>query len=447
MSSGGSLTDCALGPGAQSGWAYRHKKRARCHVVSWQFWNDRITSGIDRAYEVHTHTYYINFSYVFACSDCASQSCLFSIHCQITPSHSWCCSWNSTLLFLSTTNPFRLSAGKLGSFTIDAGHVHKCCKCCDWRSLFFAVPTWKRPVGHLFRYRDKCKVAQISLRGRKDLNGTLSETFKELKDLGGLDLGDTKISGDLAVLANCNKMDRLDLGNTAVTGNLGTLNGAELTWVRLSNTTIAGDVAVLGTWPRIKEVDLSDTEVTGAFDEGSVFENLHILKLTGPRTKIDYMGGGVGPCPFPKMTTLEVSGLAMDASVSEFLAPLLHCQHLSSIWAAGCALTGEVPKTAVFHEGKMPFELTALGKALVFLDLASNRIDKVESIPKRLNTLVLAGNRNMRFAEGVLQKAVQDGILLDVQNVTFTNQTDAQRCMAWFDCKIMWTGVKTVRKG
>ena len=36
----------------------------------------------------HMHTYYINFSYVFACSDCASQSCLFSIHCQITPSQS-----------------------------------------------------------------------------------------------------------------------------------------------------------------------------------------------------------------------------------------------------------------------------------------------------------------------------------------------------------------------
>ena len=78
-----------------------------------------------------------------------------------------------------------------------------------------------------------------------------------------------------------------------------------------------------------------------------------------------------------------------------------------------------------------PFDRTFLGKALGFLDLASNSIDKVDSIPERLKTLVLAGNtNNMSFAEGVLQKAVQDGILLDVQNVTFTNQTDAHRCMA-----------------
>ena len=139
-------------------------------------------------------------------------------------------------------------------------------------------------------------------------------------------------------------------------------------------------------------------------------------------------------CPFPKMTTLEVSGLAMDASVSEFLALLLHCQHLNNIRAAGCGLTG------VLFGVEFPFELTY--EVLGFLDLASNHIDKVDSIPNWLNSLVLAGNTNMSFAEGVLQKAVQDGILLDVQNVTSTNQTDAHRCMLWFDCRIVWTAVK-----
>ena len=229
-------------------------------------------------------------------------------------------------------------------------------------------------------------------------------------------------------------MEHLDLRNTAVTGNLGALNGTQLRWVHLSNTRIAGDVAVLGTWPGIFEVDLSDTDVTGTFHVNSVLKNLQVLKLTGTRTKIDFMGGrGSYECPFPKMTTLEVSGLAMDASVSEFLTPFLWCSHLNSIGAESCGLTGKVPKTISYFVRKelvLEFDQTYLGKGLVFLDLASNSIDKVDSIPKRLKTLVLAGNTNMSFAEGVLRKAVQDGILLDMQNATFTNQTDAYQCMA-----------------
>ena len=278
----------------------------------------------------------------------------------------------------------------------------------------------------------------------------MSQRFKELKDLVELNLGDTKISGDLAVLANCTNMDHLilrntlvtgnlvalaeariirflDLSNSKVTGSLGALNSAKLNVVRLSNSTIAGDVVVLGTWPEIYEVDLSDTEVTGTLHVNSALKNLETLKLTRP--KIDFMGRRVRKCPFPAMTTLEVSGSAMDASVSEFLAPLLFC-HLSSIRAAGCGLTAKVPKTVWFGIGFVPFDWTPLAKALMFLDLASNRIDRVDSIPYRLKSLVLAGNTNMSFADGVLQKAVQDGILLDMQNVTFANQTDAHRCMA-----------------
>ena len=180
----------------------------------------------------------------------------------------------------------------------------------------------------------------------------------------------------------------------------------------------------------IHEVDLSDTEVTGTFRLTSGRRKLRILKLTRTRTKIDLHGRVGLKCPFPHMTTLEVSGLAMDASVSEFLAPSVNCHHLNSIRAAGCGLTGQVPKTILTVEKGYRFDETYLGGVLVFLDLASNSIDKVDSIPERLTSLVLAGNTNMSFGEGVLEKAIQDGILLDVQNVTFTNQTEAQRCMA-----------------
>ena len=238
-------------------------------------------------------------------------------------------------------------------------------------------------------------------------------------------LRNTFVTGNLAALADAVELVTLDLSNSKVTGNLGALKGAELRWVRVSNTRIAGDVAVLGTWPEIEEVDLSQTEVTGAFHVNSVFKSLRVLKLTGTRTKIDFMGGPIRQCPFPNMHTLEVSGLAMDASVSEFLAPLLLCERLNSIGAAGCGLTGEVPKTVPYYGMREhPFDDTFLSGVLAALDLASNSIRKVDSIPEMLKSLVLAGNTNMSFAEGVLQKAVQDGIFLDVQNVTF-NQADA----------------------
>ena len=269
----------------------------------------------------------------------------------------------------------------------------------------------KETCWQLSRYGSKCRVREIRLRGRKDLTGTLSESFKELKDLETLDLSDTKISGDLAVLANCTQMKRLllcntfvagdlaalpkarmmslFLSNTKVTGNLGALNGTELSWVRLSNTTIAGDVAVLGTWPEIYEVDVSDTEVTGTFHVNKRFRNLQVLKLTGTRSKIDFMGGrDSSECPFPKMTTLEISGSAVDSSVSEFLVPLLECQHLNSIGAAGCGLIGEVPKTVLLRGREQPFDWTFLSNSLSFLDLASNRIDRQsEFYPEQVENL------------------------------------------------------------
>ena len=85
----------------------------------------------------------------------------------------------------------------------------------------------------------------ISFRGRKDLRGTLSQSFKELKGLSGLDLGDTKISGDLAVLANCTKMTKLKLQNTLVSGNLAALAEARIFFLDLSNSKVTGDLGAL----------------------------------------------------------------------------------------------------------------------------------------------------------------------------------------------------------
>ena len=202
--------------------------------------------------------------------------------------------------------------------------------------------------------------------------------------------------------------------------------------VRLSNTTITGDVAALGTWPRIEEVDLSDTEVTGTFHVNSVLEDLHILKLTGTRTKIDFTGMADSDCPFRAMTTLEVSGLAMDASVSRILSsvdPLSAFEQHRGLQVV--ASPGSFRRLLCFMTKGCPFDETNLGRVLGFLNLASNRIDQSGFDPGKVESLGAGrGNTNMSFADGVLQKAVQDGILLDMQNVTFTNQTDAHRCMA-----------------
>lgn len=61
---------------------------------------------------------------------------------------------------------------------------------------------------------------------RPDVNGSLDEQFKELKDLEQLKLENTKASGDIAMLRQNTKLDYLNLQNTSVFGDLAALQKA-----------------------------------------------------------------------------------------------------------------------------------------------------------------------------------------------------------------------------
>ena len=76
---------------------------------------------------------------------------------------------------------------------------------------------------HLRRY---CWVVEIDLSNRPDVNGSLDEQFKELKDLKRLKLENTKASGDIAMLRQNTKLHYLNLHNTSVFGDLAALQKA-----------------------------------------------------------------------------------------------------------------------------------------------------------------------------------------------------------------------------
>ena len=92
---------------------------------------------------------------------------------------------------------------------------------------------------HLRRY---CWVVEIDLSNRPDVNGSLDEQFKELKDLEQLKLQNTKASGDIAMLRQNTKLDYLNLCNTTVFGDLAALQSAtqlkDFHHFEVSNTSI-----------------------------------------------------------------------------------------------------------------------------------------------------------------------------------------------------------------
>ena len=84
-------------------------------------------------------------------------------------------------------------------------------------------------------------MVEIDLSNRPDVNGSLDEQFKELKDLEQLKLENTKASGDIAMLRQNTKLDYLNLQNTSVFGDLAAFQKATRLTFRnfeVSNTNI-----------------------------------------------------------------------------------------------------------------------------------------------------------------------------------------------------------------
>lgn len=116
----------------------------------------------------------------------------------------------------------------------------------------------------------------------------------------------------------------------------------------------------------------------------------------------------------PKLHVLDLGGCPLNCPLIELLTLLRDCKSLAILQASNCGLTWELVNLNVFSNPE-------LIQSLVSVDLASNQISRVNWIPPNCRTLILANNPNMSFKEGLIQKAVEDNVFLDLQNVTFTN--------------------------
>ena len=107
---------------------------------------------------------------------------------------------------------------------------------------------------------------------------------------------------------------------------------------------------------------------------------------------------------------------------------------LAKISARGSNLSGALPDLGrlspveVDGVGYSKYR-TPLSKSLQVLDLSSNRIQGVEGLNAQ-SLLSLAGNANVDITHGLLHKALQNGIRLDLTDVALTNAIEAKELLA-----------------
>ena len=99
---------------------------------------------------------------------------------------------------------------------------------------------------------------------RSELHGALSPALCEFPKLKSLDLVDTRVSGDLAMLAKCKELQTLDLSWTNVAGDLKAIgNAVWLEYLSLPDTKVEGDIKALQNTTKLKYLLLSNTKVEG----------------------------------------------------------------------------------------------------------------------------------------------------------------------------------------
>ena len=248
-------------------------------------------------------------------------------------------------------------------------------------------------------------VTEIDFGSRgEEMNGALDQRFGELEDLEKLNLASSKASGDISLLRNNTKLKVL----------------------HMSGTSISGDISTILRWKDIQSVDLSATSVVGQPDVNwkGCCEELQDLNLARSNVRFwpPQLKTGETHSWMPKLTNLDLSKSPINGDVSELLKSFQHCTSLGSLQAVGSGLTGHL-------DGR---DCTP---SLVALDFASNKLSHVESVPPKCKSLILSGNSNITFSEAALQKAMDDGVFIDLQNVTFDeeeschgNKTQSKTC-------------------
>ena len=240
--------------------------------------------------------------------------------------------------------------------------------------------------------RRNCKVTEIDLRSRREeVNGALDERFGELEELETLSLASCKASGDITLLRNNAKLKHLDMAGTRV----------------------SGDISTMLSWKEIQSVDLSGTGVAGQPDGNwkGCCQELQDLNLAGSNVSFrpPQLETGEKHSWMPKLTNLDLTKCPVNGDVSELLKSFQHCTSLGSLQAVSSGLTGHL-------DGR------ATASSLVALDFALNKLTHVEAVPPRCKSLILSGNSNITFSPEAFQKAMKDGVFLDLQNVTFAKE-------------------------
>ena len=250
------------------------------------------------------------------------------------------------------------------------------------------------------------------------VTGRLEDLPLKAKGLVDLDLTGTEVAGDLAALANATKLRRLRLSNTAVSGELKSLAKLErLTELDLAETAVFGDAAVMAKWSKIEHVDLSGTQVE--FVKTDFFQQFELVK--GSYWSLEWQ------CPLPPaLRFLDVSRTSRFRLSEDLLRPLAGCGKLATLKAAGCGLNGPLwPKILHSNGFVISIDRLPLSQALSVLDFARNNVTDVVLLPGSCRTLVLTGNPHVSFGPGVLEKAIQDIVFIDLRNATFANPSDA----------------------
>lgn len=224
-------------------------------------------------------------------------------------------------------------------------------------------------------------------------------------------LSNTEVSGNLSNLDKASKLSFLDLAYTKVMGDVsGLRNNQQLENLDLSRSHISGNIdPMIRRWPNIRSIDFSYTNVTGRLTWENKGRELQTLKLVNTRVNL-----GPSHTFFPKLTFLDLTNSPLETSADRLIEKLRKCGSLATIKASGCGLTGSISLGRA----------EPLWQALVVLDLANNQISDVGELPRHCRTLVLAGNPNIHFAEGVLSKALAEGVFLDLRNATFDKQSE-----------------------
>ena len=327
-----------------------------------------------------------------------------------------------------------------------------------------------RVSGNLQSLAKAPKLLRLRLRGTQvsgelvalsNAKGLYSLDLSETKVLGDLvalsnatwlhelDLSKTKVYGDLVALSNATGLGHLDLSETKVYGDMASFaNLTGLTTLKLSSTKVSGDFSVILQWEKIQHLGLSGSEVTSHPTEKwrNCCERLKTLDLAWSKIHIvDGFLANLEPyslwdgfnCPFPALTTLDMTGISLNITVGELLRPFIGCKEVRIFKAADCSLTGPMPytlpgnsfETWIADNSFETWKIMSnwpLSQVLQLLDLSSNNVTKVEALPGNCRAVSFRDNAQISFGEDVVKQATDHFVSLDLRNATFAHPSDTR---------------------